>query len=934
MAFCTQCAHPLPEAGKFCPACGAPVAAPAAPAPSPQPAAQEPPAPSAAAGPPAPPPRRTPSGTDSGDDVTRTSDPRARASTPHSLTSSSSVHGRFEPGTRLGTRYRIVALLGRGGMGEVYRADDLELGQSVALKFLPAEVSSNPSELARFRSEVRVARQIAHPNVCRVYDIGEADGHVFLSMEYIDGEDLAAVLRRMGRPTPDKALEIARQICLGLAAAHEAGMLHRDLKPANIMMDGRGRARITDFGLAGLAVELALAGQVAGTPAYMAPEQLADGTVSVRSDVYSLGLVLYELYTGRRVFSASNMTELRRMQDSGTITSPSDLARDIDPAVERLILHCLERDPDARPASAYAVLGALPGGDPLAAALAAGETPSPELVANAGERGGMLPLVAFACVGAIAISLAVWAGLIGPEFRSLTKPTPELAVRASDLLLHTGAFTKLPKHTAEGFAQNRPYLNHLRTHPDTTLPAGGALYYWRRWSRTPIEQLNIHAEMPAVTNPPGPGIGEATVLLSPDGRLVGLRAIPPDTVKAAHGGRPAWNEWLALAGLDTTSLTPAPLAQPVPSACDTAAAWSGVMPGSRDTATVQLGASRGRLVHLTEVHRWGATMAPLARPDATNSAQDLFDLLFLAFTPLVASLYFGLRNQRLGRGDWRGATSIAVFVFVMNMLESVFTTRLSEVGLVDAGWEWVSGRAFGHSLIHAVSMWFAYMALEPYVRRLWPHLLVSWTRLISGRARDPLVGRDLLIGVTAGALFTAVSVLGGYAAPRLKLAQLPSQLDSNMLQSLTSLSNTGCLLAYAGSVCVLNALESVVVIVVFRLLLRNTIAAVGLTILVICGSSAGSLAPDLGWPLAIYFAIPLAATILVLMRFGLLSGVVGIFAGLMLGSSVASFDFSAWYADRSLTALGVIAAVVTYGVVTALGGKSIFGDPLDTPRGR
>ncbi|HSD26887.1 MAG TPA: serine/threonine-protein kinase, partial [Vicinamibacteria bacterium] len=178
---------------------------------------------------------------------------------------------RFAPGTVLLERYRIVGLLGRGGMGEVYRADDLKLEQPVALKFLPRARAGSAADLARFRGEVRIARQIAHPNVCRVYDIGEADGHVFISMEYIDGEDLAAVLRRMGRPTPDKAVELARQICLGLAAAHEAGMLHRDLKPANVMIDGRGRARVTDFGLAGLADELAGGGEFAGTPAYMAP---------------------------------------------------------------------------------------------------------------------------------------------------------------------------------------------------------------------------------------------------------------------------------------------------------------------------------------------------------------------------------------------------------------------------------------------------------------------------------------------------------------------------------------------------------------------------------------------------------------------------------------------------------------------------------------
>ena len=166
--------------------------------------------------------------------------------------SASITQGRFIPGTMLAGRYRIVGLLGRGGMGEVYRAEDLKLGQPVALKFLPDERRRRPDRLARFHQEVRIARQVSHPNVCRVYDIGEADGRHFLSMEYMDGEDLASLLRRIGRLPADKALELARQLCAGLAAAHDRGVLHRDLKPANVLIDGRGRASIADFGLAGL----------------------------------------------------------------------------------------------------------------------------------------------------------------------------------------------------------------------------------------------------------------------------------------------------------------------------------------------------------------------------------------------------------------------------------------------------------------------------------------------------------------------------------------------------------------------------------------------------------------------------------------------------------------------------------------------------------
>ena len=156
-------------------------------------------------------------------------------------------------------------------MGEVYRADDLKLGHTVALKFLPKDLADDPRRLQLFHDEVRLARQISHPNVCRVHDIGEVDGQHFLSMEYIDGEDLRGLLRRIGRLPKNKGIEIAQQLCMGLSAAHEKGVLHRDLKPANIMLDGRGQVRITDYGLARSVSDGSRAAEVAGTPAYMAP---------------------------------------------------------------------------------------------------------------------------------------------------------------------------------------------------------------------------------------------------------------------------------------------------------------------------------------------------------------------------------------------------------------------------------------------------------------------------------------------------------------------------------------------------------------------------------------------------------------------------------------------------------------------------------------
>src|SRR5262252_1849511 len=220
------------------------------------------------------------------------------------ITSVSEEEGRFLPGTLLGGRYRILTLLGRGGMGEVYRAMDLTLGQSVALKFLPEEAVNNHRLLERFHGEVRVARLVSHPNVCRVYDIGQIEGMPFISMVYVDGEDLASLLLRIGRLPADKAVETARKLCAGLAAAHDRGVIHRDLKPQNIMINKRGEVVIMDFGLAAISDQLSGAEVRNGTPAYMAPEQLKGDAVTARSDLYALGLVLYELFTGKRPFDA------------------------------------------------------------------------------------------------------------------------------------------------------------------------------------------------------------------------------------------------------------------------------------------------------------------------------------------------------------------------------------------------------------------------------------------------------------------------------------------------------------------------------------------------------------------------------------------------------------------------------------------------------
>src|SRR4051794_4135134 len=230
-------------------------------------------------------------------------------------------------------------------------------------------------------------------------------------MEFIDGEDLASLLRRIGRVPEERGVELARQLCLGLSAAHEQGVLHRDLKPQNVMIDGRGRVRLTDFGLAGAAGSFRDAEIREGTPAYQAPEQLAGEGVTVQSDLYALGLVLYEMFTGKRPFPAQGGAELIRGGRHGAPAAPSSHVPGLSPAVERAILRCLVGDPTRRPRSAIEVAATLPGGDPLAGALAAGQTPSPRMVAYAGGEGNVPPWLGLALLAATLAALTLYAWL-------------------------------------------------------------------------------------------------------------------------------------------------------------------------------------------------------------------------------------------------------------------------------------------------------------------------------------------------------------------------------------------------------------------------------------------------------------------------------------------------------------------------------------------
>jgi serine/threonine protein kinase len=882
---CPSCGKELSTDHRFCPYCGAPVSSLSQ---APTGAAESPAAPAAAAIP---------------------------APVGRLISSDSLPVGGFTPGMVLASRYRIIGLIGRGGMGEVYRADDLKLGQPVALKFLPKTLADDPVRRERLFAEVHIARQVSHPNICRVYDIGELEGRHFLTMEYIDGEDLASLLKRIGSLHGAKALDVARQLCAGLAAAHDKGVLHRDLKPANVMIDGRGHVRITDFGLAVAEAEEATDKEVSGTPPYMAPEQFAGKGASIRSDIYALGLIFYEIFTGRRAFDAATEAELRSQKETKSPTAPSEIARDIDPIIERVILRCIEKDPRQRPASAAQVAAALPGGDPLAAAIAAGETPSPEMVAASGSKEGLRPAVALGLLALIIVgSLAAIA--IFDRFAFLHRrihfdKSPEMLVERSHEILKKFGYP-VSANSLYGFDENSKLLNYIEnTYKSATgwkhLDAS-AILFWYRQSTKPIRP----------SDPPLQSPGEIQIVLDTEGSLQSLRAVP-DEAKAASGNvQPYdWNIVFSEAGLDISQWKPLNSPWRPLFYADSKAKWQGTLSNWQNLPVqIEAAAFQGKPISFEIKNPWGSVKpdqdpkVPGDRRGGNPVQRAIFGLI--ATLAILGGIFLVRKNVRSGRGDRRGAYRLAFLIF--GSLLPAQLLRFPYITLED----------LDALILIPCIFWILYMAIEPFVRRRWPQVLVSWTRLFSGDWRDPLVARDVLIGSAFGVVVTCIGSFSRYAIPSW-LGPTARPLFINLQNFVGARFFIAHVLDTSVNVTLMGCLSLVCLLVVMRTLLRNQTAAV---IACVVAFALGT------WPQN-YSAFTLTAGLILsalffvlLIRFGMLAAASGWFANYIFFRYPTIFDTTAWYSVYGFAALALFAAVVLFAFYTSLGGQPMFGRAL------
>ena len=838
--------------------------------------------------------------------------------------------GRFFPGTLLADRYRILGRLGEGGMGEVYRASDLRLGQTVALKFLPETTAKDPAALARFYNEVRIARQVTHPNVCRVFDIGEVEGQPFLSMQYVDGENLASLLLRIGRLPADKAIEISRKLCAGLTAAHSQGVLHRDLKPANIMIDGRGQVLIADFGLAGLAHEITGADIGSGTPAYMSPEQLAGKEVTVKSDIYALGLVMYEMFTGRRAFAAETLAELIRLREESRPPEISSVVREVDPAIERIIIQCLDPDPRNRPASAMAVSAALPGGDPLAAALAAGETPSPEMVAAAGAQESLRPAFAIASLLIVFLGIAVSLFLNSRQMLlskiNLEEPPEALAVQARKMIRQFG-ITSPAVDEAWGFQYNQGYLDYLerggklRDSSSLSHERPSPIRFWYRLSPVPLQPQSIGSRLGRVTlgDPPDTISGAATVIVDPSGRLDQFSAIPPQLDdSAALPGDPDPARLFAAAGLDFKQFQPVSPQWTPPAATDHRAAWTGSFPErANEPIRVEAAWWHGKPVYFQIIGPW---TKPARMPEnAVSAAGQRYVFLGLSFLVISAGSLMAWRNLRSGRGDRDGALHLAGFAVAVSL-----ATSLLAVHRLASSWGlYLLTFSAGEALWNGTLLWIAYMALEPAVRHRWPRVLISWTRLLSGRWRNPVVARDVLVGIMVGLIWGLVFAGINEVAMRTS-AVPPNATDLGQLLGLTSVAD---ITAYHAMQGIFGGLILFFFFFVLRTILRQQwLAGVAFVLFFVVTQSLNDSHPLLA---AISYAIVYSMIVPMLLRFGLVSFVVTVFVVNLTQALPFTLSFSAWYGTGSVVFIIVVAGLALLACRKALGGQPLLGRLLE-----
>jgi hypothetical protein len=829
---------------------------------------------------------------------------------------------RFEPGQRFGDRYLLHERIGEGGMGEVWSAQDRMLGERVALKFIGGSQGEarHAAWIERLLGEASAARKVTHGNVCRVHDVGTAHGEFFISMEFMPGRDLGAGLRETGRLDARGSRRLAHEVTSALVAIHRAGLLHRDLKPANILFANDGTSRLSDFGLAVAAAGIEDRDARSGTQAYMAPEVLGGAPPSARSDLYALGLVLYEAVTNRCVFRSGR--EVVRQAERGEVPlAPSRLVAGVDPVLDRVICRCLGPRPSDRPESAEQVLRVLECRDPLDAVMALGDAPSADIIAVAsaqgllGRRAAALVLATFfVLLGALLVLVR-----FGPAAGPLPTVSPEAAAERGRAMLEQldgDGWHAASRRFSYGFDDALPPLDPWfeRTGAASwrlALPTGDDRKrgFWLREASSPLCPTTWSTVLfgngrVTFRDPPASMPDMRSLALAPDGRLLSFHSTTQRP--AGHTGSTA----------APSAAAPHDLPRQV---CTAAFHLAGFDPQHFDGAPPLLRGDGSRQ-HAAWQHRGAPPVrieAELAgsrllafhvlaptEPDVHTAGPDRADGPGLANVGAIAlllaiALPLAWRHFRSGRGNHLGAARLALLCG----------------SLTSASWYLVAdypGGSIATSLLYALPglllglgaggcIWLFYMAVEPSVQREWPRALVASGRLLRGRFRDPLVLSHTLLGLCIGLLaplfLVATRTLAGMPMPG---------VDSELILSGSNPAGWLASPLYAPTGITVVALEFLAAITFLRFVCRSRPVAVGLCALL----ATAVLLRDTGQALDLVNAVLVVCLMLgVLLRLGMLAFFAMALPTTLFDAMPIARGMDDWYAGGSIVAVGGVATL-------------------------
>ncbi len=610
---------------------------------------------------------------------------------------------------------------------------------------------------------------------------------------------------------------------------------------------------------------------------------------------------------------AKTLTDLRQLHDTATLTTPSAIVTDLDPAIERVILRCLDKDPDQRPASALTVAAALPGGDPLAAALAAGETPSPELLVAAGESVAVPVVPALAMLAGFFLVLVL--GVVSGSRASIISQLPmaippdALADRANQILKKLGHGSG-GADRAMGFHFDGDYIRWAQRNgppawwTDLRIGRPAALIFWYRTSPETLAP-SAPASRVNARDPPMMLPGMQQVFLDTEGRLVEFHAVPPGIALENPAADAPWPALFEAADLDARTFTPASPKWLPPVFADATAAWEGPMSGRADLRVrIEAASYRNHPVSFQVVWPW--TEPP--RPDASQRTglQRLTDATSIAVwvAMLAGAVLLARRNLRGNRSDRRGAARLAIGMTAASIaLNLLAATHVANPGIERM--QIAGGLAF--AVFNGGIVWIYYLAIEPYARRFWPDALLGWTRLLSGHVRDPRVGRELLIGLAFGTvgllidLAKLVPMALGWRIPALPLGNSLQYLDG-----VPSVLAQWLGIAIGG---LMSALAIALIFLVLRLLLKRPRAAlvVGFLILLLLLNSGSFISGNwfdrfnnLGFTVLLTF---------VLHRFGLLATATTLFVENIMNSVPLTTNLAAWWSGPMIASLIMLIAI-------------------------